>query len=122
MPDKPRFDYTLTPTMVYITRDPRNPSIARLEIGVSNLTEADIECDWVAFIIKVGAGAGDLTADPTSIAASSSDPDNWGFNPIAGAAGQFRAEPKSPNRGLKPGGGVVFQLDNIIVNGLRGPS
>jgi DNA-binding beta-propeller fold protein YncE len=114
------FDYVVSPHTVYITRDPQNPSFARLDTGVTNNTGIDMECKWVSFIVIPGAGRGELTADPGSISASSSRPDDWSIAPIAGAPGQFRAVPIFPNTGLKAGDSVSFQLAGILVNGELG--
>jgi YVTN family beta-propeller protein len=114
------FDYIVTPNSVYITRDPHNPSIARLDIGVTNNTGSDMECDWISFVVIPGEGSGALTEDPGAISASSSRPDEWSITSINGAPGQFRAEPISPNMGLKAGQSISFRLDNITVNGELG--
>lgn len=111
------FDYILSPTTVYTTRDPMNPSVIKLDIGVSNNKDDDIECDWIGFIVTKS-----LTSDFNSISASSSRPDEWAITPIQGAPGQFRASPIEPNTGLKAGGGVSFQLTNIIVDEEVGPA
>ena len=120
MPETPLFEYTLSPDTVYITRDPNNPSIATLTVGVNNPTDRDIECDWLGFVIQVGSGAGALTTLPGQISTSSSRPNEWGFSAIQGAPGQFRAEPIVPTTGLKAGESISFQLDNIAVNGELG--
>jgi sugar lactone lactonase YvrE len=120
MPELPRFGYTISPKTVYITRDPLNASIARLDIGVTNATGSFIECDQTSFVIQIGDGPGALTSDPGSIVTSSSRRNDWSFTKIEGAPGQFRAEPIWPNRGLGPGDSVSFQLANIIVNGELG--
>jgi WD40 repeat protein len=114
------FDYIVSPASVYITRDPHNPSIARLDIGVINNTGSDMECDWTSFVVIPGEGSGALTAHPGAIQASSSRPDEWSITPIQGAPGQFRAEPVSPTTGLRAGQSISFRLDNIIVNGELG--
>ena len=120
MPETPLFEYTLSPATVYITKDPNHPSIARLDIGVTNHTGSDIECDWTSFAVIPGGGSGALTADPGAITSSSSCPDEWSITAINGAPGQFRAEPVFPNTGLKAGQSISFRLDNIIVNGALG--
>lgn len=120
MSDKTTFDYALSPTTVYITVDKDNTSIAAIDIGVTNNTENHVECDYIAFVIPVGEGAGALTADANSISTSSSRPDEWTLVPVQGAPGQFRAEPVSPNTGLKAGGSISFQLADIVVNGELG--
>src|SRR5918999_5769539 len=104
MSEKTLFEYTITPDTVYITRDPLNPSIAKLTIGVTNDTESDIECNWTSVIIPIGEGASDLTSVAGSIHTSSSQPEEWNFQAVSGAPGQFIAEPVFPNTGLKAGG------------------
>ena len=120
MPEKTLLDYTLTPLTVYITRDPNNESIATLTVGVINATESHIACDWIAFIIQIGEGPGDLTAQAGRVSTSSSRPNEWSFKPVEGASGQYRAEPIFPYTGLKAGESISFQLDNIVVNEVLG--
>jgi DNA-binding beta-propeller fold protein YncE len=114
-PEETVFDYAVSPGTVYVTRDPSNPSVAKLDIGVSNNTGGDAVCDSISFAVRIGAAGSDLTQD-AAISTSVSQPDKWSIAPIIGAPGQFRAAPVSPNTGLKARESISFRLDDIDVN------
>jgi YVTN family beta-propeller protein len=109
------FAYGISPQSVYITRDPTNPSIAKLDIGVSNNSGSDVACEWISLVVRIGREGSDLTED-AAISPSVSQPDKWSIAPIPGAPGQFRAAPIPPNTGLKTRESISFQLGNIVVN------
>ncbi|MGD2087086.1 MAG: kelch repeat-containing protein [Candidatus Aminicenantes bacterium] len=108
-----KFNYTLTPKQVYITRDDYNPSIEALTIGVSNDTDQDIVCQGIQFALAIGDGETDLTADPGTIQPSSNQKD-WNISKVAD--GKYRALPEPPNTGIKAKSSVTFGLAQIIVN------
>jgi YVTN family beta-propeller protein len=109
------FAYGISPQSVYITRDPANPSVAKLDIGVSNNTGSDVACAWISLVVRIGPEGSDLTED-AAISPSVSQPAKWSIAPIPGAPGQFRAAPIPPNTGLKARESIGFQLANIVVN------
>lgn len=108
-----KFNYTVTPRQVYITRDDLNPSIVALTIGVSNDTAEDIACQGIRFTLALGAGKGALTNDPGKIQASSNQPD-WRISKEAD--GRYRAVPVPPCTGITAQSSVTFQLAAIVVN------
>lgn len=114
--ERTTFDYAVTPVEVYVTRDPTNPSFARLDVGVSNRTGRAVECGWIVVEIAIDGSGSALTADPAVVTVNSSRPGEWEISPIDGDPGKFRAVPVPPNVGLGAGGSVSFRLSNIVVN------
>ncbi|BAU54024.1 hypothetical protein [Mucilaginibacter gotjawali] len=119
--DKPKLDYTITPTSIYYTRDSKNPSVALLTIGVSNNTEGDIDINGFQLLLPVSSDVKNpdaVTADPASIIPVSLQPAQWDF--VTVDDGLFTAKPVPPVTGIKAGKSITFQLKNIIVNQAAG--
>ncbi len=112
-----KFNYTITPDQLYITRDANYPSVATITVTISNETGEDVAVNQIGFQFSTGGGMFDLTEVSTGIVATSLQTE-WTFSEVG--SGTYVAKPVAPTTGLKAGGVAVFQWTNMEINETEG--
>lgn len=112
-----KLKYTVLPGSVYYTRDSANPSKITLNIGASNTTEEDITIIGFQIQIPVSNDVKSpdaLTADPSSINATSLQPLVWDFQQVGD--GLYRASPVDSDTVIPAKTSITFQLQTVTIN------
>lgn len=112
------FAYAVTPTVVPYTIDSGHITPVTLLITVNNPAAKFVACSRLVFDLPAGSGAGDLTNNPTTIAATPALGVPWSIT--ADMSGVLTAVPNAGTSGIGPGDSIAFLIANIQVNGLPG--
>ncbi|MEL6862769.1 MAG: hypothetical protein AAFP19_00050 [Bacteroidota bacterium] len=114
-----RYTLTTNPSPLYYTRDSLNPSITNILIAITPNEGEEVMCGALQFRIALGSGAEDLTtADQEISIVPESLQTTWSIERFS--AGIYRAFPIAPNKGIKAGEVITFQLQGVVVNEAAG--
>ena len=111
------FAYAVQPDVVRCSGS-ASPDTASLFLAVNNDTATHRDCPQLIFVLPVGTGAGDLTADPAGLTATVADGTSWAIE--SDGSGTFTAMPQPPATGLDAGESVAFSISGLVVNELPG--
>jgi hypothetical protein len=112
-------DYAMetAPSPLQVSLSETDPTVAEIQIAVSNGSEKPIYAESITFTIPVGEAAQDLVSPKqvSNVKPAITPSDQWEINPGA-EVGEFIASPKKPEYGKVTKAGLLVQLRKISVN------